>query len=908
MQKKVISYLYNIFTLKHFTRIKIVLVITPLLFLISCSTKKNTVVNRAYHNLTAHYNGYFNARERVKEGAKTLAASHTDHYDRILDIFKYGTDDKAKAIYPDMDAAIKKSSIVIQRHSMLIDGKERCRWIPDNYLLIGKAQFYKHDFWTALETFQYVASTYKDNPKHYEGLIWLMQTQMQLGKMSDAEYLLDYLKSEKKLPSYYKALFNAVAADFYLKKDNYPKAIEQLKTAVAFTKVRADKIRYTYILAQLYQKTDSNEKAFALYHQVIKMNPDYEMTFNARINRARSFDVNSSDAAKVKNELLKMLKDEKNKEYLDQVYYALSGVAMREKDTTQAFKYLKESVAASTSNTNQKGISYLEMGEISYRKTDFRQAQLYYDSAATNIASDYPDYALIQNKKNNLSRLVKNLNIISRGDSLLALSALPESEQHNRVDGIVNAEDQEAQRLKEEEAAKKAKEQEEQSNQQFSQFQNQPNREGVTGSTTGSSWYFYNPSAISFGFSEFTKKWGNRKLEDNWRRSSKESMAAFGSAEEEEAKARADSLEAAEKAMADSIRQLNSEARKKVYFDNIPKTTAQKDETNAQILEAYYNAGIIYKEALLQPKPAADDLEEMMKRYPDNKYILPAYYNLYRCYLAIPDSNKADYYKNIILTKYEDSEYARIISNPNYFKDAQRKTAIMQVFYENTYRAFLNRQYTDVIERKSAADSLFPGGSLSPKFAYLKALAIGYTKPRPEFETALKAVVTSYPRDSVSILAKAILAKMSNPTASDSLWNAENATLPSSNKPITPSIYSFMPDVSHNVVIIFSAEHPYTNQLKGRLNLFNQRNYGANKLNISNLTIDGNVYVMVRSFPNHTQSSEYIKGLNSDPSIFEGMDKNVFTLFPITEQNFNKFVTDKDISKYLDFYRVNYPQ
>ncbi|MEZ5108466.1 MAG: hypothetical protein R2829_05770 [Bacteroidia bacterium] len=907
MQKKVISYLYNIFTLKHFTRIKLALVFTPVLLFFSCSTKKNTVVNRAYHNLTAHYNGYFNARERVKEGAKTLADSHTDHYDRILDIFKYGTDDKAKAIYPDMDAAIKKSSIVIQRHSMFINGKERCRWIPDNYMLIGKAQFYKHDFWAAIETFQYVASTYKDNPKRFDGLIWLMQTQMQLGKMSDAEYLLDYLKSEKKLPSRYKALFAAVAADFYLKKENYPKAIEQLNTAATLTKVRADKIRYTYILAQLYQKTDSNEKAFALYHRVIKMNPDYEMTFNALINRARSFDINSADASQVKNELFKMLKDEKNKEYLDQIYYALSGISMREKDTTQAFNYLKESVAASTSNTNQKGISYLEMGEISFRRLDFRQAQLYYDSAATNISSDYPDYAIIQNKKSNLGRLVKNLNIISRGDSLLALSALTEEEQRNRVNEIVDTEDKEAQRLKEEEAAKKAKEQEEQSNQQFSQFQNQPNREGVTGSTTGSAWYFYNQSAISFGFSEFVKKWGNRKLEDNWRRSSKESMAAFGSPEDEEAQARADSIEAAERALADSIRQLNSEARKKIYFDNIPKTTAQKDETNAQILEAYYNVGIIYKEALAQPKPAADDLEEMMKRYPDNKYKLPAYYNLYRCYLAIPDSNKADYYKNIILTQYDDSEYARIISNPNYFKDAQRKTAIMQVFYENTYRAFMNGQYADVIERKSAADSLFPGSTLSPKFAYLRALSIGYTQPRPQFETALKAVVTSYPRDSVSILAKAILAKMQNPTASDSIWNAENETLPSTQVKNTSSLYSFMPDVKHNVIIIFSSELPYANQLKGRLNQFNLRNYGANKLNVSDLTVDGNVYMMVRSFPDHTQSKEYILGLDSDASVFEGMDKSAFTLFPISEQNFNKFIIDKDISKYLDFYRVNYP-
>ncbi len=869
------------------------------------------MVNRAYHNLTAHYNGFFNARERVKEGTKTLAATHVDHYDRILDVFKYSTDDKAKSIYPDMDEAIKKSSIVIQRHSMFINGKERCRWIPDNYLVIGKAQFLKHDFWTALETFQYVSSTYKDDPKRFEGLIWLMQTQMQLGKMSDAEYLLDYLKSEKKLPAKYKTLFAAVAADFYLKKENYPKAIEQLNAAIATAKKRSDKIRYSYILAQLYQKTDSNDKAFALYRKVIKMNPEYEMAFNARINRARSFDVNSADAEQVKSELVKMLKDEKNKDYLDQIYYALSGIAMREKDTTLAFKYLQQSVSASTSNTNQKGISYLEMGEICFKKTDFRGAQLYYDSAATNISSSYPDYALIQNKKNNLSRLVKNLNIILSEDSLLRLAALPESEQYKHIDNLIAAEEEEALRKKQEEELQKAKEQEEQSNIQFSQFQNPTNKEGMPGSATGSSWYFYNQSAISFGFSEFTKKWGNRKLEDNWRRSSKESMAVFTSDDDAEAQARADSLEMAQKALNDSIRQLNSEARRKAYFDNIPKTAQQKEESNARILEAYYNAGIIYKEALGQPKPAADDMEEMMKRYPGNKYQLPAYYNLYRCYLALFDEPKADYYKNIILNQYGDSEYARIITNPNYFKDAQRKTAIMQVFYENTYKAFLNRQYADVIERKSAADSLFPGSTLAPKFAYLRALAIGYTQPRPQFETALKNIVAAYPKDSVSYLAKAILDKMNTPAA-----EGANATMGSESASATnttatsgsaSSIYTYSPDQPHSVLLIFSAELPYVTQLKGRLNQFNQRNFREKKLNVSDLRIDDKMYVMIRSFANHTQSREYIGGLDTDPAVFEGMDKNSFTLFPITEQNFNKFVTDKDLSKYLDFYRINYP-
>ena len=340
-------------SLKIYTRF-ILPALFAVLFIAGCSTKKNTFVSRNFHQTTTHYNYWFNANDRVKEAVKRFKETQPDKYEKILPIFKLGDDAQARSMNPDMDEAMKKASVAITRHSMFIKGVECNKWIDDCYLLIGKAEFYKHDYWTAIETFQFVATTYKNSPLRYEALVWLAQTYMQLGKMIDAEFILDYLKNEKNLPKNVKAMYGLVAADYFMKKNDYPEAIAGLEKALPEIKKRNDRIRYTFILAQLYQKVDSTQKAFAMYEKVIKLNPPYEMAFNAKINRARNFDATSSSAAEVKKQLNKMLKDDKNKEYRDQIYYALAGVANKEGDEPAEVEFLKQSVLASSGNNGQK--------------------------------------------------------------------------------------------------------------------------------------------------------------------------------------------------------------------------------------------------------------------------------------------------------------------------------------------------------------------------------------------------------------------------------------------------------------------------------------------------------------------------------------------------------------------------
>ncbi len=879
----------------------------------SCSVKKNNVLSRAYHKTLAHYNGYFNARERVKQGAKTLAASQIDRYDRILTVFKYADPALAKAVFPDMDEAIKKVSLVIQRHSMDIDGKERNKWIDDSYLLIGIAQFYKHETWTAIESFQYVAAQYRSEPIRYNALLWLTQCYLRLGKMPDAEYLLTTLRDDPKMPMELKATYHAIFGDYYLLQNEYEKAAEHLEKAVAMSKKRPDRIRYSFILGQIYQKLGEYPKAVTKYERVIKLNPAYEMAFNARINRARCIDVNSPDGKEIRKMLVKMLTDDKNLEYHDQIYYALAEISLKENNIPEAIDFLRKSAASSTTNTNQKALSYLKLAEIYFKEPNYKLAQTYYDSTATFLSQDYPDYLTIINTKTNLNKLIKNLNVILTEDSLQNLASKSPAEREMKIDLMIASENEEKERAAQAKAEQlKAQEDAKQNQTGEPSFNPQDNRPGATVPGGGGSWYFSNQSAISFGFNDFLRLWGDRKLEDNWRRATKSSFVEANNPEElgEEK----DSTEVVDVATRDSIMALDNSKRKEAYLASIPVTPEQLARSNEKIVEAYYNVGLIYKEQLKDNKEAGKNFETLLSRYPENQYKIPTIYNLYRVYLALGDQEKSDYYKNIILNDYPDTEYARIILNPDYFKDMQKKVAIQKVFYENTYRAYLNKQYQDVIDRKTMADSLFPGTDLAPKFDFLKSMSIGKTRPMPEFEASLKSIVTRYPDDSVSVRAKEILALM-NPAmmnapkdTSASLKGDQPAPKPGVVEPPKPkTMFVVNSDTAQYVLFVYRNNVISTNDLKIDLSNYNNKFFSVKKLQISSAFLGSEFqFVLIREFTNKEDALRYLDGLLSDAEALSNIDVPSAKSVIITPDNMILLMQSKDMDGYEQFYEAHY--
>lgn len=481
-----------------------------LLMATGCSTKKNTFIRRVYHNLTAHYNAYWNGQQSLQEGIRELDNVVSDNYADILPIFKYGTKEDGTSLAPQMDRARDKGKKVIRRHSMEFGGKEEVRWIDDSYLMIGQAQFYKHKYLKARRTFEKIIRDYNP-PEKYEAMVWLGRTFTQLEYHGKAQTTLDRLSNKvqngEEINDYTKNYLPLMYAEIQLKQDNYDAAVPHLLDGISLVSDKQLKTRLMFILAQIYQEQERDELAAKYFRKVLKRNPKYVMTFNAHIRLATSVDVDSDESAEVVDELRKMLKDAKNKEFKDQIYYALGEVAMKKGNDSLAISHYRKSVAHSIDNEFQRATSALKVANFYFDRKSYELAQNYYDTTMQVLPSDFPNYDQIQRKTLTLSRLVENLKVYKRQDSLQQLANMSEEARNAKIDSIIEAYKEEQRRI--------AK-QEQQRRQAAAQMQQGRNRrqqmQGI--GSAGGGWYFYNTQAMSMGYNEFTKKWGRRKLED----------------------------------------------------------------------------------------------------------------------------------------------------------------------------------------------------------------------------------------------------------------------------------------------------------------------------------------------------------------------------------------------------------
>ncbi|MCG3165742.1 MAG: hypothetical protein POELPBGB_01517 [Bacteroidia bacterium] len=849
-----------------------------------CSRKKNNFFNRAWHNTTSHYNGYFNGREALKEGIATLENTHTDDYDKILEIFQTGAPEQASSINPNADKAIKKASLMIQRHSMLIKGKEYCRWIDDCYMLIGKSHHYKKDFYPAAEMFNYVIKQYTDKPATIaEGRIWLLRNYTAMNRLTSAQGVIDNIEADiEVLPEKQVGHYAAAYADFLIKKEEYANAIPQLEKAIANTKNKRLVTRYTYILAQLYEKVNDKAKASLYYAQVLKKNATYDMAFNAQINLALMFDATAGgSSADLKKTLRKMSRDDKNIEYLDRIYYALAGIAISESEYDEAIKLLKQSVLASTSNTKQKGLSYLKLADLYFDKPEYETSKYYYDSTLTALPQEHAEYFRAEAKRNSLEDLVKNLKIIAFEDSVQKLAQMSSTELDIYIDDMIAKiiEEEERKRFEEENAALNPIN----TNQNTNQNSNQ---------NTGGKWYFDNPTAVSFGYGEFARIWGNRKLEDNWRRKNKESVAPTMT----------------ENALEDSLavkKDTFDVKSKEYYLRNIPTTQAAKDSSNARIVDAYYSLGMIYREQLDDKPRSVEAFETLLKRYPNNKYTLASYYQLYRLNLSMGNKERADYYRNLIIKQYPDSEYANILQNPNYLKELEAFKGRAAEFYGETFAAYEAQDYDVVIQNANQAHIRFEKSDQLPRFDLLKAIAIGKTQKLNAFEAALKELIAKYPKGEERKEAENILKYIEEVRggADEKLPDEK----PANNPTIEQSLYRLNKDTVHYYVAVIGKMGFNNNALKAKISDFNSQFYSLESLTIKNMMINPlSQLVYVEKFENAAKAKSYFETIKQKPEIYEGLAPEEYRHFIISAGNFNIYYKDKNIDKYLEFYNTNY--
>ncbi|MEM9024079.1 MAG: tetratricopeptide repeat protein, partial [Bacteroidota bacterium] len=554
--------------------------------------------------------------------------------------------DNASTIFPEMDRTLEKCSKTIENHSMIFKNKEVNRWIDDSWLLMGKGHFYKRDLTLAKQTFDYTAKRYKDTESRYPALMWLARVNIEEEDYNKAGRLLDLIAGEGKLPQSLKAEYSAIYADFYIRQRNYALAIPELKDAIEHVRKKKTKTRWLFLLAQLYELDGNPGFASGLYAQVIKRNPPYDMAFAAKIKRALAFDVSSGDPEAIKKILFKMLRDDKNREYKDQIYYALAEIELKEKHDSLGIDYLKKATREGSSDTRVKGLAFLRLADIHFAVPKYRLAQAYYDSTVQFINPAHPDIDAIRGKAESLTQLVQDIEIIELEDSLQALAKLSESDLNLVIDDLIE-------RIEEEEERQRLKEAFRQS--QVNQVQQNQARTVAVGGNNRGAWYFYNPGSVGFGISDFKKIWGNRRLADHWRRSDKgtSSNLSTASLNPDEGLYPEDTLEGG-----------NDPKNRNYYRKNIPFTDDKLKRSNGRIIEALYDLAVVYKDKLKDQPEAAKTFEELLQRYDSTHYHLNTYYQLYLLYDKMGLSAKSDYYKNILLNDYAGTEYARSIRNP----------------------------------------------------------------------------------------------------------------------------------------------------------------------------------------------------------------------------------------------------
>jgi len=876
---------------KYLKSNKILIVLATGLMTFSCSVEKNTNMSRFYHNLTSNYNIYFNASEAYKNGINRIKDSYKDDYTVIIPVFEFSDENAARAGIGDMDRAIQKTSKLISLHSItakpeidnnknisekeqeFYDRKEYNDWIDDSYLLMGKAQLIKNELDDARITLLHNIRETHDEEMRELSKIWLARTYNEMGNHLEANRILAEintgLMNNEGMADYYLTL-----ADTYIRQEQYERAIDPLTDALEYLSGKSSKNRPAYILARLHEETGNSAQATQYYREVLKLNPPYEMEFNARISRAGVFDVESGDVKDIRKELNRLLRDAKNKEYRDQIYYAHGNLSMREGKTEEAIDYYLESAAASTNNNNQKGKSYLMLAEYYFDEPDYHLSQMYYDSAVTFLDTDYPDYDVYSSRSGNLNELISYLDIVSTQDSLQYVASLSPSEIDNIITGIIR-------KIEEEERQAAASPEDRYNLGQF--YENQRRfRDNIDAS---GNWYFYNQSALTFGRTEFRNRWGDRDLEDNWRRRNRSSTGAISG-----------SLNNNGEEAAENINPETDIKSKDYYLRNLPVNDSLMQVSDDMIADALYNSARVYNEKFGDIDKANQAYEEYLRRFPDHYNVQLALYNLYRLNEGI-NTSLAGSYKQRLIASYPESEYSKILSDPEYLEKKLREENRAEETYNEAFRQWKEGNNETALNIIENARDEFPDSELLPKYMLLKAYVIAPSVSEKELKEELVNITGLFPETEEAARASEMIAFLNKKVPE--LKQEEEIER-------AVQLYDTLDAPPYRFILIIKNKELDMNRIAFDVINYNIDNYTNENYNTRGELVDDKyIMITVGLFEDRSLAENYYNVFNPGQILQTPVEGEILT-FIINSGNFDSFVTDKDADRYYLFFRENF--
>ena len=868
----------------------------------ACSTQKNTWASRSFHQTKTKYNIYYNGNISFAEGEDAIREANEDDYSTILNLYPVSNHEAAKAATSQMDRTIEKCRKCIKLHSIKARPKvnqekrrkdpEYKAWLEQEefnnqmgkaWLLLGKAEFHKGDFLGSISTFNYIARHYaydKDIVAQCE--LWSARAYAELGWLYEAEDVLRKVQVDH-LSKNSAPLYSAVSADILLKTKQYDAAIPFVKIAVKNEDRKGNRPRFYYVLGQLYQMQGDKSAARNAYKRVLDLQPDNEMEFNARLQQSQLED----DIQKSINILQKMAQLDKHKDRLDQIYGTIGDIYLEHEDTTKALEYYGKGIESSTENGINKAVVLVNAGDIYYKQRDYVKASPCYKEATQILSVENEQYARIQRRSETLDELVVEHNIVVLQDSLQRLAALSEEEQLKVVEKIIadliQAEKDEAERQAQAERA--------------AENDNGPrsvNTQNMLGGGGSGAWYFYNPQLMRSGKQTFRTQWGNRILEDNWRRLSKASTSSsFMTTEEEIPEDSITNEETISKA--EQTAEIDDH-KPAFYLQQIPKTAEDIERSNQQIADALYNMVYIYRDRVGDQALSDATFQEYCRRFPTNERLVELYYMQYLTALKNQNNADAEQYRKAIIQQFPESKEATIVSQPDYFERLKKMSAEQDSLYENTYYNYQNNNFAAVKANKQYAEEHYPLTPLMPRFLFLNAIAVAKTEGQEAFTQELQDMVTRYPDNELTAMAKDMIALMgqgaeSQASIGTSLQDRRTVeTTENIEEGDSVLAFSTETNMASIVLMIVPNDEKILNTLLYQVALYNFSQFMIKDFDLKQIPLfsQGQSALQVSGFDTLEEAKWYQKMLQKNNELMNWLNSNQGQIIPITEENATK--------------------
>lgn len=730
-------------------------------------------MSRNYQAFTTRYNIAFNGNEAFSEGLRNIADANEDNFSDVIPLFPISNHSNASAAMSNMDRAIEKSRKSIRTRSIRVKPqRDLRRWndpeyrawynqtefnpaLKDAWMLLGKAEFHKAEFLGAIGTFMYIKRLYpEDTDLVARSQLWMVRSYVEMGWLYEADEMLRRVNQDD-MRSTTVGLFAAANATLLLARNQHREAIPFVEMMISRERDRAMRRRFTFVLAQLFEAIGETQSAVETYTAVIRMNPPYVMEFNARINRAQLSAGNNLDG--VLRELNRMARNPNNKEFLDQVHFAIGNIHLNNSDTVRAIESFNRSVELSTRRGLDMALTLIKLGDLFYEKRQYVKAQPPFNEASQILMHDHDEFRRVSRLATILSELVVHHEVVVLQDSLQHLATLPREQQLAVANRII------ADKIAEEQRAQQQQERDEHLARNAPQEQRFTPVGGPRGGNAGR-WYFYNPELIRTGRTEFQRQWGNRRLEDNWRRSNR-TTAMFADTETDGGLGNfGDGENLGEfDEFGDNNVQTQGDAplddrNPEYYLRQIPSTPQQIEHSNAQIADALFAMAGIFKDRINDFPMAVETYLEFIRRFGQEPRVPDAYFQLFLTETRQEHLTEAELYRQRLLRNFPDTRYAQLLVQPDFVGRFHLMQQQQDSIYRVTYLAYTRNEFQTVMDNVDFVRRNFPSSRLMPQFLFLEALTIGKNDTPENFAIALNELIETFPESAVSSMARDIAA------------------------------------------------------------------------------------------------------------------------------------------------------